>query len=79
MKVGVITNSWGIQLQNNNLTEIPVEWGRWEGLKSLTLEGNLLRRYPLGKGVDLLFSMNDARWSHGIRQINYPLCFFFIV
>ncbi|CAD7936738.1 unnamed protein product [Amoebophrya sp. A25] len=43
-------------LHNNSLRDLPVEWGSWELLQSITLEGNILRRYPDArvKGVPFL-------------------------
>ena len=38
-------NFHSLLLQNNSLRELPAVWGTWTGLRNLSLEGNLLRRY----------------------------------
>ena len=47
MKVGVITNSWGIQLQNNNLTEL-VTRARNIGAKHVELRQTFLGELETG-------------------------------
>ena len=41
----ISANFHSLLLQNNSLRELPAVWGTWTGLRNLSLEGNLLRRY----------------------------------
>ena len=60
MKVGVITNSWGIQLQNNNLTEL-VTRARNIGAKHVELRQTFLGELETG---------TDEKWRPVVKNFD---------